>query len=542
MTRYPEKSSKPPSQAEIIDFLSNGAAYSPAAPTVSRRQTHCSIIFLAGAFAYKLKREVRYAFLDFSTLDRRLKAARNELSVNRRYAAELYLGLAAVVVSPDGKLHLMDEEKWRRGEGERFEAVEWLVKMRRFGQEALYSHRAKAGLIDDSDARELARMASKLHASSPPVKASRQAYQAFIRVHEENLDFFRQNPHLLAREQSERVLANCGALLEKHRGLIEQRAQLGFYRHCHGDLHLDNIILADSILADRGPMAFDAIEFDDAIAATDIYHDLAFLLMDLWRSGLHRQANILLNAYLIDADQTDLRGLALLPLFIAFRALVRLKVLALKAKLQDEGENSKTVEGVQAYARLAESCLQRERPHLLAIGGLSGSGKSTVARNVAASIGAIPGALVLRSDVERKRMFNVAETEALPPEAYGQDITRKVYEHLWRKAGWALGAGHSVIVDAVQAMAHERARVEEIAASYEAGFTGVWLRAPADTLRQRVKARVNDASDADENVVRRQLDYDIGAMGWPEVDSSAGPQATSRMVLRLLSLAGLADK
>jgi predicted kinase len=284
-------------------------------------------------------------------------------------------------------------------------------------------------------------------------------------------------------------------------------------RQCHGDLHLRNIVLLDGV-----PTLFDAIEFNDEIACADVWYDLAFLLMDLWRRQLPRHANAVFNGYA--AETGDLEGLALLPLFLSCRAAVRAKTSATAARLQADAARSRELENTaREYLAMAIDLLQPEPPRLIAIGGLSGSGKSTVALALAPSVGAAPGALVLRSDEIRKTLCGAATLDRLGPAGYTPEMSQKVYGALADRAAMALRAGRTVIVDAVFARPADRAAIEAVGSSASAPFAGFWLDAPVDVLLTRTAQRQHDASDADASVVHQQVDAGIGSLSWRRVDA-----------------------
>jgi uncharacterized protein len=259
--------------------------------------------------------------------------------------------------------------------------------------------------------------------------------------------------------------------------LLLEREKKGQVRRYHGDLHLRNIVLIED-----QPVLFDAIEFDETIATCDVLYDLAFLLMDLWIRGLHRHANLLLNRYLWICDdiEVQLKGLSLLPLFLSLRAAIRAKV----AVLRPAGAEDQTREA-RHYLEAACALLAPRRLDLVAIGGLSGTGKSSLAAALAGSIGRAPGAVHLRSDIERKRLFDVQEFDRLPEEAYRPETTARVYQRLRNLAATALYAGQSVVIDAVHLRPEERTVVAEIASRSKAHFTGLWLEAPVDRLIER---------------------------------------------------------
>jgi len=317
--------------------------------------------------------------------------------------------------------------------------------------------------------------------------------------------------------------------------LLRQRAEKGYVRRCHGDLHLRNIVLIEG-----QPVLFDAIEFDEAIASVDIYYDLAFLLMDLWHRKLTQHANVLFNAYLRNRHATEplasLRGLALLPLFLAARAGVRAMVTLDRLPFVTGAERQEAIGELAEFFALARGFLRAAPPRLIAVGGLSGTGKSTLAAALAPGIGAAPGALIVRSDVERKRLAGVAETARLEASHYSAAATGRVYRSLNAKAREALAAGHPVVLDAVFAREDQRARVQDVASKAKVPFTGVWLEAPDRRLIERVKARRGDASDADAAIVQQQLGYETGPISWVRIDASGDPDMVRARAAAALGL------
>ena len=299
-------------------------------------------------------------------------------------------------------------------------------------------------------------------------------------------------------------------------------------RQCHGDLHLRNIVLLDG-----RPTLFDGVEFNDEISCTDVLYDLAFLLMDLWRRKLPRHANAVWNRYL--AETADLDGVSLLPLFLSCRAAVRAKTSATAAQLQqDVGRRSELHLLAREYLAMAEQLLHPPRPSLVAVGGLSGSGKSTLALGLAPFVGAVPGAVVLRSDETRKRLCGVPLLERLGPEGYSSQMSARVYATLAERAALTIRGGHSAIVDAVYARDTDRQAIEQVAAAASVPFIGLWLEAPESVLIARTERRRNDPSDADANVIRMQSAQDAGEIGWCRIDASlAAPSVLSRATDRV---------
>ena len=502
------------SQQAVIDFLGRPATHGGA--PVKRIDTHAATVFLAGSRALKIKRAVRFSFLDYSTLAKRKAACMAELEVNHPYAPAIYRRAVAITRADDGTLAI-------GGEGP---PVEWAVEMRRFDEMQTLDHLAAARRIDDALADALGRAVARAHAAAPIAKAA-DFTDALSEIIVQNDVELRAAPELFPpRAVSALTDATRGAF-ERVRALLAARERAGRVARCHGDLHLGNIVLLDGV-----PVLFDAIEFDPKIATGDMLYDLAFLLMDLIERKLTQAANIVLNRYLNETRRAeDLDALAALPLFLSLRAAIRAKVAAARRALGAAGAE----QSARDYFALAGKLLAPQPPILVAVGGLSGTGKSLLARALAAEILPEPGAVVLRSDVERKVLFAVAEADRLPETAYARDVTTQVYAALVDKARRVTGASHSAIVDAVFADASERAAIVKAGAG--AAFHGLFLTADLATRLSRVGGRKDDVSDADAAVARRQEQYDLGAMQWTLVDASGSPEQTLRRAKAALGLA-----
>jgi uncharacterized protein len=502
-------------QDEVTVFLSRAESYGAYGP-VERIDTHAAIIFLADERAYKLKRAVKYPYLDFSTAAKRRAVLERELELNRRTAPQLYLGVIALRRQVDGTVGF--------GEGE---PVDWMLVMRRFPADALLEHVAKRGELTPVLIRKLADTIAGFH-DRVELRPGADGTERVRKVIEGNRRSMAALPvGSLPDEACDRLHRASLSALEELAPLLDRRAQQGRVRHCHGDLHLSNICLW------RGePTLFDCLEFDADLATTDVLYDLAFLLMDLWRRGYRAEACLLFNRYCDMTDEAD--GLASLPLFLSMRAAIRAHVSASAAQRQS-GEQAKARKLADGRAYLAASLFLLEscEPRLVAVGGLSGTGKSTLAGALAPGLGRAPGARWLRSDVMRKRMAGIAPEKRLPPSIYTAEWGRVVYAGLAREARAALAAGQAVVVDAVFAAPEERAAIEAAARDKDAPFTGIWLEAPSEMLRQRVGARAGDPSDADAQVVERQQAYVVGALGsWHIIEASGTPAEIAREATR----------
>jgi aminoglycoside phosphotransferase family enzyme/predicted kinase len=491
------------SQEPVFALLADPATHSGAA--VRRIDTHAAVAFLAGNRALKVKRAVRFPFLDFSSLAKRKAACEAELAVNRPFAPMIYRRVVPITREADGSLAL-------EGEGT---PVEWAVDMRRFDETATLDHVAERGEIDDALADALGRAVAQAHVTAPVAQAE-PWIKALARYIEENDAACRETPRLFPPNDNEALTQLSRAALARLRPLLSARGRRGLVRRGHGDLHLGNIVLLDG-----APVLFDAIEFDPLIATGDVLYDLAFLLMDLVERGRSRAANIIFNRYLLETRRPDdLDGLAALPLILSVRAAIRAKVSAARHEQSAPAERPPIARAAEAYFHLARRLIEPPAPVLIAIGGLSGTGKSVLARSLAPDLAPAPGAVVLRSDIERKAMFGKPETERLPPQAYAPNVTAKVYAALADKARRVLAAGHSAIVDAVFATPQERSDLAAVAQRCGVRFHGLFLTADLAVRIQRVSGRDADASDADADVARRQESYAIGMLDWTQIDAS----------------------
>jgi aminoglycoside phosphotransferase family enzyme len=501
-------------QKDVIAFLSSPDSYPGRPDSVEIRKTHGALVFLAGEEVFKIKRAVRYSYMDFSTLEKRARVCRREIEINRVNAPDYYLGTVPITRKAGGGLEFA-------GPGE---VAEWAVHMRRFDEDRLFERLAAAGGLTPEILKQTAREIAALHARAKKAKLV-DGTDRLARIAEGVVHNLAKAGDTLPAHARGRFARSIEDTLEANRSLLDRRATSGFIRRCHGDLHLGNIVLGP-----QGPVLFDAIEFSETIATVDVLYDLAFLLMDLWRMELRNEANLVLNRYLYETgNDADLTGLAALPLFLALRAGIRAMVLAQKLAL-----GAGDAAAPHGYLDLANKLLALVKPRLVGIGGFSGTGKSTLAAGLASEIGAAPGAVHLRSDLLRKQLAGVAETERLPAGHYTKAASDRVYGRLFDKAKRTLKAGRAVIVDAVFARQQERDRLAGLADAVGVGFTGLWLEAGEAQLKDRVAARRDDASDADQAVIARQIARGAGKIDWIAIDASGTPPETLDKVRRLL--------
>lgn len=491
-------------QDRVFAFLSDPKHH----PGVRRIDTHAASVFLEGSRALKIKRAVRFPFLDYSTLAKRRAACDKEIEINRPFAPQIYHRVVPITRASDGSLSI-------DGEGT---AVEFAVEMTRFDEQQTVDHLAPAGPLQS---RLVEAIADKIVDSHR--KARRVAADPWIAsipgIIDGNTKAFRAAKCFPDSEIDTLGTASLAAFT-RLRSLLERRGRDGYVRRCHGDLHLANIALID-----REPVLFDAIEFDETIASTDVIYDLAFPLMDMLRYGQQAAANALLNRYLAATQIENLDALSALPLLMSLRAAIRTHVLLARID-RAVSEKPDLVEPARAYFELARRLMDRRPAALVAIGGLSGTGKSVLARALAPFVMPQPGAVLLRSDVVRKQMSKVAETDRLPACAYQPETHESVYKALAQRAGRVLSQGHSAVVDAVFARESERKAIEAAAHQLGMRFVGFFLVADLTTRQQRVAHRTADASDATAEVARLQESYNIGTVDWAIVDASGTPETT----------------
>jgi aminoglycoside phosphotransferase family enzyme/predicted kinase len=502
-------------QAAVIEFL--GASSSHGGVAVERIDTHSAVVFLAGDRAWKLKRAVRFDYLDFSTVARRKALCEAEVRLNQRTAPAIYCGVVAITRGHDGELAL-------GGSGE---PVDWVVEMKRFDQDAVLDRLAASGRLDLDVMGDLARAIARFHMAAAP-RPDHGGKSGMEWVAAGNAaGFAEQGAGILDSAVCVRVTNDTRLEIDRRGALLDERREKGLVRQCHGDLHLRNIVLLDG-----QPTLFDAVEFNDEIACTDVLYDLAFVLMDLWRRQLPRHANTIWNRYL--AETNDLEGIALMPLFLSCRAAVRAKTSATAARAQSDARQIGELEQLaREYLAMAERLLHPPSARVIAIGGLSGSGKSVLAMALAPSIGAVPGAVVIRSDEIRKRLCGVEPLQRLGPDGYTPEVSARVYATVEERAHLVVKNGHSAIVDAVHARPADRQAIERIAAAAAVPFTGVWLDAPEEVLIARATQRRLDPSDADESVIRMQRAQDPGVIDWHRIDASSSQREILRDALEL---------
>lgn len=471
-------------QQALIASLRDPGRYPHPARHVQLLETHISWVLLAGRYAYKIKKAVDFGFLDFTTLDARKFYCEEEIRLNRRFAPHLYLDVVAIGGSPQ-------QPEWGAEP-----AIEYAVRMHRFATAKLMDSLLAHGRMTPAHIDSLAGTISRFHLSLPPA-AAESIYGSSEAIRGPMRQNFAQLSPLLDDDQE------TLAALRRHSNdeysicapLFMQRKQQGWIRECHGDLHLGNIVLI------RGePVPFDGIEFNPGFRWIDVMNEVAFLVMDLMHRDRTDLAFRFLNGYLEVTG--DYQGIGVLRFYLAYRAIVRAKIFAMRARQADTSPRDAEQEmaACHAYLALAANSLSRLRPALIITHGLPGCGKTTVAQVALERLQAIR----IRSDVERKRLYGLAPLEtsrSLPgKEMYSTAATERTYARLHDLARGLLDVGFTVIVDAAFLKHAERERFRRLAEEMAVPFVILSVQASEATLRSRIEQRmvqVKDASEAD---------------------------------------------
>lgn len=482
----------PEDQQSLIRNLRRPDAFPHPAADIACIETHISSVVLAGDFAYKLKKPLDLGFLDFSSLDKRRGACDEELRLNRRTAPELYLDVVPVTGSVEAP-HI-------GGEGE---PIEYAVRMRRFAQSALLGDALERGALPPELLDRLARHVADFHAAAAIAApgdgyGDAQAVHGPVRQNFAQLREFIDDAGLLAQAAAaERWSEAQFALLAP---VFERRLAEGRVRECHGDLHLGNLILLDG-----EPRLFDGIEFSAELRWIDVAADVAFLFMDLQRRGRSDLGARFLNAWLERTGDYD--SLRVMRYYIAYRAMVRAKIAAIRLGQLDGEARADCLQECRAYVALAVAQGQAAQPFLAIASGVSGSGKTSQSQGLIEARGVIR----VRADVERKRLFGLAAEDssvAVAGGIYNAEASRRTYARLAEVAAIALMARWPVLADATFLRRGQRAAFAELARRLQVPFAILAFDAPEATLRARVAARAaqgGDASEADVAVLDMQL-------------------------------------
>lgn len=450
-------------------------------------QTHVSSVFLTGEFVYKLKKPVNFGFLDFSTLEKRKHFCEEELRLNQRGAAELYLEV--VPISQEGEQFVLNSKS---------NPVDYVVKMRQFPQETLLSAMYDRGELTEQHIIDLAKVLAEFHKTAPTndyilsFGEVEKVRQAFDENYEQTVNYIGVAQ---TQAQFDETKAYTDKLFAEQEALFKSRIEKKLIRECHGDLHLRNICYWNNKI-----LLFDCIEFNEPFRFVDVMYDVAFFVMDLDARNRSDLSNLFLNTYV---EQTgDWEGLQVLPLYLSRQAYVRAKVTSFL--LDDPGVpdavKQESKETASRYYHLAWSYTQQKAGKLFLMSGLSGSGKSTTARKIARESGAIH----LRSDAVRKHLGGIALDEKGDDSLYSPEMTQKTYDRLLQLGVTLASQGFTVILDAKYDRQALRSPAIEKAQAYNIPLEILYCTAPEEILRDRVLQRSGDISDADAQILAQQ--------------------------------------
>lgn len=477
----------------LIKGLQNPALYDHPVDKFEVIETHISWVLLTGDYVYKIKKPVNFGFLDFSTLEKRHFYCEEELRLNRRLAPQLYLDVVTIYGSEaHPRLNSVIENN---------DVIEYAVKMRQFPQSVQLDRLLEKGELDNSVMDKLANKVAQFHLSIPPADKTSN-YGDVEHIQQPVLENFTQIRRCIDDQMMTSLLDKLEhwtqQQLQKHSVTIKLRKTHGYVRECHGDMHLRNIALwHDEIVI------FDCIEFNENFYRIDVMSEIAFLVMDLEARQQDLLAQRFLNSYLEITG--DYEGLPLFLFYKVYRAMVRAKVAALRLGQEQAGgvESGQTFNELQQYIKLASRYTKTTAPVLLINFGLSGSGKSVGARLLAEQLPAIR----IRSDVERKRLFQFTETNK-QENRYTPEATQKTYSRLLEIAQCLLSSGYSVIIDAANLKLQQRKLFIDLARSMDIRYFILAYQAEKTLLKQRVEARAqrgDDVSDATVEILEYQL-------------------------------------
>ncbi|MGZ8136396.1 MAG: bifunctional aminoglycoside phosphotransferase/ATP-binding protein [Methylococcaceae bacterium] len=475
----------------LIHALCNADAYAHEIDSVCVVETHISWVLLTGHYAYKIKKPVNFGFLDFSTLEKRQFCCAEEVRLNQRLAADLYLDVVPITGTP--------ENPKIAGAGL---VIEYAVRMLQFPAGQLLGERAEKGLLDEQCCDQIADRVAGFHGITACAGAASPYGDSEVIRHwfVENFD------HIKPLLDDDRFLQQL-QLIEtwgddewrRKTALMQSRKQQGYVRECHGDLHLGNMTLIDGKV-----VLFDCIEFNPQLRWIDVISDIAFLFIDLLRFGYEPCAWRVINHYLQITG--DYSGLGVFRYYLVYRALVRGKVALLRMTQQHEAAHKQTCDEYVLLANIAERFTKTAKPLLMITHGYSGSGKSTFAAQLTEKTGAIQ----LRSDVERKRLFGYQAQDNTGGGIYTKDASERTYQRLAELAKIVIESGFSVIVDATFLKAAQRQLFKELAEASGAAFLMLDFQASEPALFARIEQRQqqhNDASEATAEVLQLQLQW-----------------------------------
>ena len=493
--------------ADLIETLLNPETYPHPVEVITTIETHISIVFLTGQYAYKLKKPVNFGFLNFSTLPFRKKFCALEVTLNRRTAPELYIGIEKVI-NINNKVCLEPVSDFDETTTSP-DIIEYLVKMKQFDPNMVLGRLLNQGYLDNSMISALTLQVSEFHKVAQAVDLESDYGNPEIQL-KPMLDNF---PSLESYFNNESTKQDLHELLNwtnnqfsVHKPMLQQRKQQGFVRACHGDLHLDNITLIDG-----QPVLFDGIEFNEYFRWIDVISDLAFLLIDLDFRNQHATSYKILSQYL--SQTLDYNGLYLLNFYRVYRTMVRAKITALRAEqLPSKSLEKQHIEQTALnYIQQAISYTKESKaPKCILLQGVSGSGKSYFANQLLEEVGDFK-AIILSSDRIRKSLYGIDQHERLSgseqQNLYSAEMNQKTYHALAENARICLELGFNVIIDATFLKYHHRDKIYQMASMTDADALLFSIEASTETASQAITLRQllnNNPSDAGVEVMEHQ--------------------------------------
>ena len=450
-------------------------------------QTHASLVFLTGDYAYKVKKNVNYGFLDYSTLNKRKHFIETEFRLNKKIAPELYLEVVTI--------NKIDNELIIGGSRN---IVEYALKMRQFSQQNLFSNLLKADKLSATHFIELGKIVARFHADAETSDRI-SSFGTVAKINTAFIENYQQSQKYIGTVQTKKQFvatkAYTDSFFSERKDLFQTRRDRHKIKECHGDLHLKNICLWQDKI-----QLFDRIEFNESFRFVDTMYDVAFTIMDLEAKEKPDFANAFLNSYLEYSG--DWSGLLVLPLYLSRQAYVRAKI---NSFLLDDPQIGKTQrqqaqQAARDYYRQAYQYTQTKSGSLIIMSGLSGSGKSTVAKSIARNVSAI----VIRSDAVRKHLAGIALDESGTDSIYTPEMTHQTYDRLLKLAMMLVKEGYRVILDAKYDRHRWRYRVITQAQQNNIPLKIIYCTAPESVLRDRLNQRQNDISDAGADLLESQ--------------------------------------
>ncbi len=507
------------SQTDIFETLSDPATYGPEVTSVEVRQSHISILFLAGNTVYKLKRAVLYPEADFSTQEKRRCSCVQEMKRSTVYAPGLIDSVQPVRRLKNGKIVIG---------GKSGTEIDTVLVMKRIPDENLLNNLLPAPSFDRFEAMDLAEALANLHRGAKVFKTKwgTDCVKKIILENESVLSCF--CPEIFKKEEINLLTRQSLETLGQVAPLIRYRQKTGHVRKCHGDLLLSNIAHHDKEF-----LFFSPIEYNEKQSCIDTLYDLADLLMDLEARHLRRLTNIFFNHYM--AYTNDIDGYPLLPLYQSIRAAGRAAVCAKRSTLLTGQERRKMIQEARHYFNLARCFVADFCPVLIACGGLSGSGKSRVARELGGMLSPAPGAVILRDDVVKKQIVGLAPHQKLDDQYNTPAFEEVVYDVLRQEARTALGVGSCVIIDALFYNPAERQAIEALATELQVPFIGFWMDAPLPIRTERVQKRLRNPSDVrSPEELTEQLTLETGSIHWHRIMTDGPKEKTVEKAYKIL--------